>query len=360
MAKKNWFTPERIKAVVMPLISILLAGFLILLAGKVIDDLGGWVSAPNREVFFNQAAIATKLGEIASVDRERAARSQEIDDYAKAADIAQRNYRAEKQSFDNWLAARRTIGSPNEDPMVLDKAKELDKVRAVESAWRARIDTVQVAVRALDARTSALQEQRGRLEHDAQKQFAVAERAYELKIFLIRLAITLPFLILAVVAFMRWRKSTYAPLVWGYILFGVYVFFVGLVPYLPSYGGYVRYVVGIVMTVGGGIYAIKYLTAYAQRKSLEIQESTTSRAKKISYELAIASYRQHSCPSCEKDYLTAVPADATPAEKNPKFCFHCGLHLFGGCTQCGAINFLHFPFCRTCGTGLKKDATLIG
>ena len=75
----------------------------------------------------------------------------------------------------------------------------------------------------------------------------------------------------------------------------------------------------------------------------------------IDYELAITSYKQHSCPSCEKDYLTAVPADAAPDQKTPKFCFHCGLHLFGSCRQCGTVNFVHFPYCRTCGTGLKKD-----
>ena len=86
-----------------------------------------------------------------------------------------------------------------------------------------------------------------------------------------RLALTLPLLVVAGWLFVKKRKSTYWPFVWGFILFALFAFFVELVPYLPSYGGYVRYIVGILITLLIGRQAIVSLNRYLEKQRLAEQ-----------------------------------------------------------------------------------------
>ena len=101
----------------------------------------------------------------------------------------------------------------------------------------------------------------------------------ELRVFLYRLALTLPLLAIAGWLFVKKRQATYCPFVWGFILFALFAFFVELVPYLPSYGGYVRYVVGIVVTVLIGRQAIVSLNRYLEKQKLAEQRLSRLRTR---------------------------------------------------------------------------------
>ena len=97
--------------------------------------------------------------------------------------------------------------------------------------------------------------------------------------------------------FAKKRKTTYSPFFWGFIFFALFAFFVELVPYLPSYGGYVRYAVGIVVTVLIGRQAIIALNRYLEKQKLVEQLPDAQRREELSYDTALMRLSKGVCPA---------------------------------------------------------------
>jgi predicted RNA-binding Zn-ribbon protein involved in translation (DUF1610 family) len=150
--------------------------------------------------------------------------------------------------------------------------------------------------------------------------------------------------------FVKKRKGTYWPFVWGFIFFALFAFFVELVPYLPSYGGYVRYVVGILATVLVGRYAIVALNRYLARQKLAEQQPDQVRREELSYDTALTRLGKGVCPGCER------PVDLKNNEID--FCPHCGIGLFDHCGQCETRKSAFSKFCHACGTSAAARGPL--
>lgn len=103
------------------------------------------------------------------------------------------------------------------------------------------------------------------MEVQAGAQLEKAQRAQELRVFLYRLALT--FAAVGGGWVVAASTAAAAALCVGLCaLFAVFAFFVELVPYLPSYGGYVRSIKRIVVTALVGRWAILALQRYLERQ----------------------------------------------------------------------------------------------
>lgn len=348
---------ERTSRVIYYAISTLLCLFLILLSNKIIDDLDSATQSPVRENFENKAILS-------NLERDRDKQNVATDDLntkhgtiAKTIATAKDNYANEKQSFDNWVQTRKTLGSPDKDQEVTDRVKELDKLSKVAQDWQLQLNLIQTKLDSIDKKRGDIQKLVDNEKAEADIKYNQELKRYDLKVFLIRLLFVAPILALGIFFFIRYRKHKFWPLFFGFTLFSVYAFFFGLVPYLPSYGGYVRYAVGIILSGGLGYYAIKTIRQYIEKKQAELKESTQERAKNMQIEVAEKALDNHYCPSCGKDFIMKkwdfplINKTETDTYKLvTSFCRHCGLELFKNCGNCGSKNFAHLPYCSSCGT----------
>jgi predicted RNA-binding Zn-ribbon protein involved in translation (DUF1610 family) len=352
---------EKTSKIIYYSISVILCVFLILLCNKIIDDIDSASRRPLPERFEDKAKLSVLIAKQNALDLQIENLNSQKSLFEKTIQTATENYASEKQSFDNWVQTRRTLGSPDKDQEVIDRAKRLDEIYKIKDDWRAKLDSKQSEIEAVSKQNNALQKLIDNEKSKTQNRYDKAVRQYELKVFLIRLLIVAPILALGIFFFIRYRRHKFWPLYFGFTLFAFYAFFFGLVPYLPSYGGYIRYTVGIIVSVGLGYYAIKTIRKYIDDRQAELKVSTDERSKKVQTEVAEKAFENHYCPSCGKDFMIKKWEFPVKGKENDiqsvttDFCRHCGLELFSNCAKCENKNFAHLPFCSSCGTRTSKD-----
>lgn len=332
------------------LVAFVFAWFLVGLGSTVVGDLPQVEQIRTLEDFTDPQR--TPVLKQAIADAQGAARDaqESLDQAELRLQTAQANNRAARETFSNWLATRRATERPEQDQELLTRTRDLDGLRQAERDALSGVEQQrQAALDARQAESRALAEMQ-KLQDSARTVYQAELRAQELRVFLYRLALTLPLLVAAGWLFAKKRKSAYWPFVWGFIFFALFAFFVELVPYLPSYGGYVRYLVGIVLTVIGGRYAIQALQRYLERQQQTEALPDTQRRRELNYDLAQARLIKNVCPGCER------PVDLKDGKTD--FCPHCGLCLFDQCGQCRVRKSAFTRYCFACGTSSKTEAAL--
>jgi predicted RNA-binding Zn-ribbon protein involved in translation (DUF1610 family) len=323
-------------------VALVFATFLIGLGSTIVGDLPRVERTLTLDDFIDRPAAEPLRQTIRTSQRTEQEATREREQAELALLAAQQASRTSRETFGNWLATRRVTAQPDQDTELIARTKGLDALKTKENeAERAVGAQRQIALDARQARQSA-QEKLAVLEEAARKALQAENRRVELRVFAYRLALTLPLLVIAGWLFAKKRKSTWWPFVWGFIFFALFAFFVELVPYLPSYGGYVRYAVGIVLTVLVGRYAIVALNRYLARQKLAEAQPDTVRRNELSYDTALARLAKSVCPGCER------PVDLKNTEID--FCPHCGIGLFDHCRACKARKSAFSRFCHACGT----------
>jgi predicted RNA-binding Zn-ribbon protein involved in translation (DUF1610 family) len=324
------------------LVTFVFASFLIGLGSQVIDNLAYLGPAPVDDVFVDKAKAATIKDAIAQARENRETATEAIEQAQHKYEVAEGETRSARQAFDNWIATRQTTARPEQDSDLIARTRALDKLvtaehaalQAVQHQQQILLDANQAENRANNAYDALLAPSRKLVQE-------LTEREVR-KVFWLRVGVTLPMLALAIWLFRHKRNSTYWPFTWGFIFFALYAFFVELVPYLPSFGGYVRYGVGIVLTVVSGRYAILWLQAYLARQKVIEALPESQRKTGMRYDLVMGRIGKNLCPSCERP--------TNYKDETLGHCPHCGFQLFDRCLVCATRKNALMRFCFSCGT----------
>ncbi len=328
------------------LVAFVFAGFLIGLGGTVVGDLPKVEQRLEIDDFLDRPAADKLRRDIQAALRASEAAQAALEQARLKLQVARSDSNTARETFNNWLATRSATQRAEQDPELIARTRALDGLKQAERTAQAGVELQQQA--ALDARQGETRARRelNVLESGARERLDAAQRKVELRVFLYRLALTLPLLVAAGWLFAKKRKGTYWPFVWGFIIFAVFAFFVELVPYLPSYGGYVRYIVGIIVTVLVGRYAIVALNRYLEKQKLAEQLPDAQRREELSYDTALARLSKSVCPGCERQ--------VDLKDETIDFCPHCGIGLHDHCGACNTRKSAFAKFCHACGAGAAR------
>jgi predicted RNA-binding Zn-ribbon protein involved in translation (DUF1610 family) len=331
------------------LVAIVFAGFLVGLGGAVVGDLPKVERRSNLDDFLDAPAAQRLRGEIAAANRRATEAQAALEQARLKARIAQTDTQSARQTFSNWLATRHVTQLSEEDPELVARTRALDTLAQKEREAQSQVEQQDQAVLDAQQARAAAQRELAGMEKGAREKLAAEMRRVELRVFLYRLAFTLPLLVVAGWLFRSKRASTWWPFVWGFILFALFTFFVELVPYLPSYGGYVRYSVGVVITVLVGRQAIVALNRYLEKQRAAEQLPDARRKQELDYDTALARVAKGVCPGCERaiDFKN----------ESVDFCPHCGIGLFDRCGHCATRKSAFARFCPKCGTASAPGLT---
>jgi len=324
-------------------VSIALAFFLVGLGSLVVADLPRVDDRLVIEDFVDPEADARLSAEQAELTLARTGLETQLEPARFAVEARQADTAAARDSFEAWIATRTATGDADRDDELVERTQELTALREAERQAFAELNSLLAREREIGERQRALNFERMALRDAARGRFERARLLKEARVFGLRLAVTLPLLALALWAIRTRRGSPLWPLWRGFVLFAAFTFFVELVPYLPSYGGYIHYGVGVVVTIVLGAWLIRAARRHLAQRAEAAARSEAERRRTIAYEDALRKVTADTCPSCERTLRTT---DGQPIN----YCVHCGLRLYDACGGCGTRRLVFFPFCMNCGT----------
>jgi len=229
----------------------------------------------------------------------------------------------------------------NSEQLFLNNQQAYQACNEKLTALTAKQQSIQAEIKGLDESLGAQREQ-------AQKEHVRLMRVHNIKLAALKLLVLIPLLILAVIAFVRWRHGLYAPLVYGSGIAVLFEVLLVMHHHFPTkYFKYLLLLAALAIVVRVLIYVLK--TAAAPKS-----EDWRLRAHR-------EAYKNFVCPSCafpiKPGALRALlrggtsPGQAGADEAAPYTCPACGAKVYERCESCGGLRHSFLPFCEKCGAG---------
>lgn len=323
------------------IVAFVFAWFLIGLGSLIVGDLPQVEHTYTLDDFLDRDQAAASAAKLKQIQREREQVRQQADQTNLALEAARSASTSARETFTNWLSTRDATQRVDQDPGLVARTQQLDALKAAERAIEEKSEALAKADLDLSEQNGAQVRIDDALRNAAAEKRQSAERGQELRVFGYRLALTLPLLALAGWLLLYRRHTRNWPFVWGFALAAAFAFFVELVPYLPSYGGYVQYGVGAIVTLIAGRAAINAYQRYLERQKEAELRPDEERRTAIEADEALGRLAKKVCPGCER------PLDASDANTN--FCPHCGIGVFERCPRCEQRKSTFARFCHGCG-----------
>lgn len=330
------------------LVAFAFAGFLIGLGSLVVGDLPQVERRFTLDQFLDSGRAEASAAALKRTRREQeevrrlSAQGQLALDAARAASAAA------QETFANWLRTRDATQRVDQDPGLVARTERLDALKAGERSIEERMETLAAQDLTLSQREADEARSDDVLRTEAAARLSTAESGQELRVFGYRLALTLPLLALAGWLLLKKRQSRNWPFVWGFAIAAAFAFFVELVPYMPSYGGYVQYGVGAIATLIAGRAAINAYQVHAERQRTAETRPDAERRTEIVTDQALARIAKNVCPGCER----AIPL----SDPETNFCPHCGIGVYERCPACERRKSTFDRFCNACGHRAREAA----
>jgi hypothetical protein len=346
--RKSERVPEKLFTIAMWVVSLVFAGFLIGFGNLVLGDLPRVETDLVQEQFVDQKSLLRLRGEQADLESRMAGIDVKLQVARLQLEQTQKESANAQDVFDSWVRTRAATTNPDQDPELLTRTRAVEAVKGKERNAQQLLDRLDSERLLLDQKRERVTAEQTHLNDAAFPAYEKSLFWQELRVFLWRLLFTLPLLLIAAWLVMKKRTSDYWPLMRGFVLAAAFAFFVELVPYLPSYGGYIRYIVGIVITGFAGHFLIRNMRAYLARRQVAEAQEEVERRKLVSHEEAFKKMAANVCPGCDRPV-------ATTGEVPVNFCVHCGMTLFDNCNSCETRKMAFFRFCMSCGTPALTD-----
>jgi len=178
-------------------VALVFASFLIGLGGTLVGDLPKVERQLTLDDFMDRPAVTALRNSIKSTEVAERDADAALEQAQLKRRVAQADSAAARETFNNWLSTRRATQLSDQDPELVARTRALDGLKEKERAAGMAVEAQQQA--ALDARQGTVRERRrlADMEQTAQQALNAEYRRIELRVFLYRLALTLPLLVAA-------------------------------------------------------------------------------------------------------------------------------------------------------------------